>query len=617
MKLYFPTYSPYSSTIYPKVGSYDISDPEPANWRVKILLESSTPYWAYAVCSGKLSAVPPWEVMDDGIAPLFKPNQNFPDTINLYLEPNQILAPQADYLTSLGFLSKLEEAGLGKSVRYYVYENVSPDLLGVQIQQQLSVNEFLKKHKITDPRDRWEMFAKGQVAVWVNAGDSLARASSKNASKPDHSLIKFGVVTTTGYIDPVSFFEVMQSHLHDPTLFSGFKNLVGSQWPFLAPNSSSVMLPPPTAVDAIKSAKERLYPAPALYEAKQRLALSPNDWRQLGNAQKKLYWDRLLRSSGHTSTGSPFVFDVDDMTNPFQLETVAEFFIAWPTPCTSGTAPPLSVPSPAKVDLQQEDWNLVFIDPFNHAYLGIPKLPKPDYYLGKHTPPDGVRCDSANVLPAPFNEDTYNAVLFLVHQGEIKAAYRWSTYSSHQWEGKVKAKLRCGLGSSAVGNNIYHFRSYRGSTQFINYGFMISSTSDGWSVPGKYYFRHGTPEDDGKATGDSDKDKTGVMIHYGLSADSVSKRYYNASGGCFVSPSFYLLRNAMVEIYWEEELKKAQATSQDKNLLHLCGRSHSDSQKIHSGGLKMRDGTRFLQKFWNGKIKGYCFVIRPDEPTQK
>lgn len=608
MSLHFPIAPPYVGAVFPRTEYYDISDPEPADWRLKILVESSVHFWVYAVCAGKLSAVPPWELVENGTAPLRAPDQTFPGTISLYLEPNRAFAPQIG--SPFGINHALEQAGLGRTVRCYVYENIDPSLLSAPIQRQLEVNQPLNKHNITSQTDRWEMFAEGEVAIWINGGDALAQASTQHASVAGRFMAEFGVMTTTGFVNPVYFFQTMQPYLHDPTELGAFKNLIGPNVPFLAPQPATTFLPASSGAAAVTMAQQRLYPAPALYEVKRRLSLTATQWRAIGDGQKSLYWDRLLRSSGHATTGSPFLFHTDDLANPFQLEAVAEFFTAWEEPGATGTAPAANVPQPAAVDLQQDDWNIVIIDPFQHASLGSPEIPRPDYYLAQHSAPSNSRCDSANPLPSPFNADTYDAVLFLIHHGEIKAWYRWSTYSSHKWE--ARAHQKCHLASSLVGNKAYHFRSLTASKKvpFINYAFMLSSILDEWSVPGKYYFRNGTPEDDGTITYDPAENKTGVIIHRGQSANTSNQaRSYNGSGGCVVSPSFSLLRSIMVELHWEDQLQKP-AGSRDQELLFLRNRTSAQSQSIFTDG-------KYPASNWNEKLRGMCYVIRPDEPTQK
>lgn len=617
MKLHFPITPPYSSGSYPRVEPYDISDPEPVNWRLKTLVESTIHFWMYAVCSGKLSAVPPWELVESEVAPLRSPDHTFPDTINLYLEPNRVAAPQVAFPFAFALNGTLKEAGLGEGVRCYVYENLDPTLLSAPIQNQLNVNAALDKHKITSPAERWEMFAKGQVAIWINGGDALAQASAHNASMASHFMAQFAVMTTTGLVNPIYFFDLLQAHLHDPTDYPSFKSTIAPNWFPATPKPPNSFIQAVTAPAVVTAAQQRLYPAAALYEAKQTLSLTDAQWRAVGNGQKDLHWDRLRRSSGHSTTGNPFVFSTDDMVNPFQLEAVAEFFIAWPEPATAGTVPPANVPQPSMVDLQAGDWNLVFIDPFHHATLGNPQLPMPEYFLEKHTPPNNTRCDSANPLPSPFNADTYNAVLFLIHKGEVKAWYRWSTFTSHKWE--CAFYHQCNLASSALGNQTYHFRSFTSSEEkaFINYAFLLSDVLDGSWVPARFYSRAGMPSDDGTAAGDAEAKKSGVIIHQGLSADILHKtRFYNGSGGCFVSPNFCPLRNTMIALYMEEEFKKP-ASTRDMELSFLGHLTPSQGMKIRTGDLKMPNGTRYQAAYWNDKIRGMCYVIRPDEPTQK
>jgi len=621
VNLYFPIPEPFGVGAYPKTEPYDLSDPEPANWHMKITAECVTQIFLRAVCSGWLSAVPPWERVESEVAPLRGPDHVLPDTITLYLEPNYLSAPQAGPSLPIFFQQSLEQAGLGKRVRCYVYYNIdsSNGIFSAQVEGQLRVHAPFAKHNINSIADRREMFAKGHAAVWVNGGDILAQASAQSASVSGRFVAGFGVLTDTGLVDPVFFFEKMLAYLNDPSALSAFKSLFGTNWPFLAPQPVAFPVPIVTASDAVNAAQQRLFPAPALYEAKQRLSLTDPQWRLVGNGQKALYWPRLLRSSGNSTTGAPFVFNTDDMGNPFQLEAVTQFFMTWPEPGNSGPFPTSQV----QVDLQDGTWRLVFIDPFQHPTLGNPPLPKPDYFCKQHTAANSTRCDSANPLPSPFNADTYSAVLFLVHHGEVKAWYRWSTYTCHKWE--CRAYVHCELASSVTGNQVYFLRSRTSTSKsektrlYINYGFILSDTSGGWYVPGRYYFRPGIPLDDGTAPYDTYANKSGVMIHLGETVaidDTHSNTSYNGSGGCLVSPSFPKLRNKMIDLFWEDELNKLPA-DRETGPLFLRNRTNSDCRKIRKGDIKMDDGTIYKMSNWDGKIEGRCYVIRPDEPRQK
>lgn len=630
MRLHFPLSEPFAAGAYPKTDPYDLSDPEPADWRMKILAESATQFFVHAVCPGWLSAVPPWELLEDEVAPLVKANQVRPDALTLYLQPNSVFAPQSSPSLPFLFQNALEQAGLGKRVRCYVYYNLDPDapLFGAQVETQLAAHKPFKDHNINSAADRREMFAEGNGVVWVNGGDALAQASAQNASAAGRYLAGFGVLTDTGLVDPVFFFEKMLAYLHDPSKLNAFKNLFGTSWPFLAPSPTPV---PAATAAAINAAQQRLYPAPALYEAKQRLSLTDLQWRVVGNAQKALYWTRLLKSSGNANAGPPFVFNTDDMCNPFQLEAVAEFFVEWGEPSGPPLNQPLpaALPSPPHVDLQDDTWNLVFIDPFHHPTLGNPTPPKPEYFCRQYNAPNSPRCYTSNPLPSPFNADTYDAVLFLVHHGEVKAWYRWTTYTSHQWEGLAVGN--CKLASSVMGNQIYYFRSITATgknsdgsinwarKKYINYAFILSDISVGWYVPGRYYFRPGTPLDDGTAPHDAEAKKSGVIIHLGETAASDSyhaNTFYSGSGGCLVSPSFPKLRRTMIELFWEDELKKPPA-SRETGPLFLRGRSNKACRTVITGETRTAQGTPYDANDWNDKIKGRCYVIRPDEPSQR
>jgi hypothetical protein len=68
---------------------------------------------------------------------------------------------------------------------------------------------------------------------------------------------------------------------------------------------------------------------PVLEKLRSDRALSRAAFREVGNNQKALYWQRLQARAGHPAPGStapPFEFDDDDWRNLFQLEAVVEFY---------------------------------------------------------------------------------------------------------------------------------------------------------------------------------------------------------------------------------------------------------------------------------------------------
>src|SRR5262249_26375579 len=149
----------------------------------------------------------------------------------------------------------------------------------------------------------------------------------------------------------------------------------------------------------------------------------------------------------------PFTFNTDDMANPFQLEAVTEYFIAWPTPGDGTTSPPATPPATPAVDFLaatltlpraetqttiEHVWDLVVIEPFSPPLLGNPALPNPHFSLVPFAPaggscsPDGpAPTGPNNTFPDP---DTYAGVLFLVYKGAVDRWYRWTTLTSHRWE---------------------------------------------------------------------------------------------------------------------------------------------------------------------------------------
>jgi hypothetical protein len=649
MSFGFPFAGPYTTKTYRVATPYDYGDSSPANWRLEVAVEHR-PRGARdrlalsAVCDGWVSAVPPDQLPPAWLALPPTPDGVLPTApIRLYLQPLPAVVADPSLRTAL------ESAGLGTTIHWFVYENVSPSLkdAGTVITAALATDKRMDTFAQVPGGDvltadqRFEVFLEGALTESAHIGDVLGYAAQAGATQPGNARVGFGVQTDRGPVDPVAFFNAVQSFLTDDA-GAGLADLTA-----LLPSAWQSPAPQGDAAAVIAAAQIQLYPLPALRAARTRANLSDDDWRAVRGGQKALYWEQLLARSGHapaTSTALPFTFNTADMANPFQLEAVVEFFLAWPKPTVKGTVPPQSVPFPPAADFLsatltyvyekvsslpwteeiEHTWDIVLIDRFNDPLLGSPTLVAPSFTLSPYTQV-GDRCDPMNGPNSPYPADGFDAVLFLLHKGEIVAWFPWTTLTSHMWEDtkpqRAHEQTPQGFQASSIeGNHRYLFRSARGSSKnFINYALLVwdpdtsrNSTgplgagfSDIWA-PGNYYYRAGVPADDGLQPGDNNRGKTEVFIHNGYTQHLFQQVWeYSASAGCMVSPQFYMLRNEIVALY-QEDFKATNGGNMDPEMIP-DNLSKDDSEKDY-------DNKTYPDEMWNDKIRGQVFVIRPDEP---
>jgi hypothetical protein len=82
------------------------------------------------------------------------------------------------------------------------------------------------------------------------------------------------------------------------------------------------------------------------------------------------------------------------------------------------------------------------------------------------------------------------------------------------------------------------------------------------------------------------------------------------SSGCLVSPLFYRLRDLLVQIYINNlPLTKSDNRSEKAIMLNrLLGLNHEASMQFYE-----QTDNGWAKKYWNHKIIGDLWVIRPDE----
>jgi hypothetical protein len=216
----------------------------------------------------------------------------------------------------------------------FAYLNVEVATLEATLAQQLRFALFPGGSGITNAQTL-EMLTRGQVGVYVTAGDQIGKASAHNA--PDGSRqVGFTVMTDCGPLEPSYAYNWMRAFVEDgqPTV-DAFLNLAPKRWPLIDANLSSA--------EAIDLTSVSLYSFPVLQDLRRPpRSLNRHQWRGVGDNQKKLWRDRLLKRTGHAlpdSTAPPFEFDDLDWQNIFQLEAVVEFYANYLDPWLAGAVP--------------------------------------------------------------------------------------------------------------------------------------------------------------------------------------------------------------------------------------------------------------------------------------
>lgn len=281
----------------------------------------------FAACSGKLSVRPPGSAGLDPAEEMVIPplGQPLPDSINLYLHFPAFLTVSNPLFTS--------RARLINNVRGFVYLNVETSSLEASLAELLD-NATIPAGQFS--RDQVvELLVRGVLDVQITEGHMLGRASP-NGAPAGMRQVGFAGVDDYGPTDPSHVYDWMRDFVSDgqPAL-DAFLTLAPKRWPVIDPAISTQ--------DAIDLTQNAVYPMSVLQELRNSRHLTTQQWRQVGNNQKSLWRNRLLKRVGHAQAGNtdpPFEFDDLDWQNIFQLESIVEFYANFRDPWRTGAAVP-------------------------------------------------------------------------------------------------------------------------------------------------------------------------------------------------------------------------------------------------------------------------------------
>lgn len=222
----------------------------------------------------------------------------------------------------------------------------------------------------------------------------------------------------------------------------------------------------------------------------------------------------------------------------------------------------------------------------------------------------------------------YDAMLFVVGGGEVRRAFRWTSYTSrnyapgHQWK------------SSSRGNMRYQYESWGSGSEFQNLNIVVSDClSKYYDYPAHWqrlhadgnreaawYFEDSPPSDPLSADpaapvsadrtpreqpGAKEDGKTEVRFHW---SPHYRGRRGARSAGCLTSPSYPSLRRTLAEYYQEEH--EALTGSQNADMQAIIDSLPNQETAENSYRAHLDD--------WKFSMVGDVWLVRPEQrPTEE
>lgn len=324
-----PPYQPTDTPAGPwtRVYSYGVDETASGATAVRshTLLRSSGDARVRAAAAGKISMRPPGLLASAPTQELdpIGPDEPLPDTINFYLHISPATTNQRAFRNQAAPLSGLE------GFAYFNIETASLETtFGALLDGVVQPPGSITRSEIVN------RFVRGVLDLPVKGGQFIGVASTTGAPTGTRQ-VGFAAQSQHGPVDPSHVYDWMRDFVEDSQLeLDQLLALMPKRWPLIGSNLGRD--------EAIDSTRNALYPMPVLEELRNRLLLSRAEWRQVGNNQKRLFQNRLLRRVGHWSGENlppAFEFDDADWRNIFQLEAVAEFYANFDDPWKPGAQP--------------------------------------------------------------------------------------------------------------------------------------------------------------------------------------------------------------------------------------------------------------------------------------
>ena len=302
----------------------------PADVRDHAFLRTSGNGKLFAAIDGLLSIRPPAGGWLDPLEEIVIPDvaKPLPIAVNLYL--------RIDLFTMLNpaFQAFQLRARQINSIIGFEYLNVEVASLESHLAELLDAVVIpVSDEKRPSPEQIVDRFVRGELDVRVSAGHAIGTASGSGGNPRQ---VGFTVLTSLGPLDPAHTYDWMRYFVDDgQQALHDLLAVMPQSWPVISPNLA--------VNDAINLTADALYPNPVLLELKTKPGLTPANWRQIGDNQKKLWRNRLLVRTSRTapapSNDPPFEFNDRDWQNIFQLEAIVEYFANYDDPWATNSNP--------------------------------------------------------------------------------------------------------------------------------------------------------------------------------------------------------------------------------------------------------------------------------------
>jgi hypothetical protein len=297
----------------------------PPVFHTDIVLETNSAGTLRAVAHGRLSRRPPGssslgaeeqlELALEAASP--------PDTLTLYLHLSPVVT------SDNAFRAQAQGAG---GIIGFAYLGVEASSLEGALAELLDQAVF-PAGSLTRA-DVMKLFLDGVLDIPVTASHAIGSAGMAGALAGPRR-VGFTVLTPAGPVDAAHIYDRMRDFVEDgQAMVDAFLGLVPKRWPVIDANLGTDQ--------AIALTATAIYSWPVLEELRTTRALTPTQWRTVGNHQKTLYRARLLERLGHAPPGGiapPFEFNDIDWKNVFQLEAVVELYANFDDPWATGATP--------------------------------------------------------------------------------------------------------------------------------------------------------------------------------------------------------------------------------------------------------------------------------------
>jgi len=231
-----------------------------------------------------------------------------PESILVFLNPRPFLDLVPGFAQRVGQLiglpipvtnSSILSAQPPGIIQAFVCVNI--DFQSMKTELDAAIRESIIPGPTTDLElsQAWQSFLRGELEISIDAGGNIGRAGASLIPPKANGNRQIGsiVIAQDGTLDPAYFYDGVRDFVNDEINLDDWLGLVPIKWPLLD-----------DALDinqALERTANTIYPYKTLLDFKQSRNLSAEIWRQIGNNQKSIYRQRLLKRAGRLADDVP------------------------------------------------------------------------------------------------------------------------------------------------------------------------------------------------------------------------------------------------------------------------------------------------------------------------